>query len=45
MFLVLAGSRDHSIKLWRNDEGNGTANYRPLESRIDHRVTKAASQQ
>ncbi|DBA89572.1 TPA: hypothetical protein ACH3X2_004473 [Trebouxia sp. C0005] len=35
---IVTGSRDHSIKLWRNDEANGTANYRPLESRTDHRT-------
>ncbi|KAL0027315.1 hypothetical protein WJX77_012210 [Trebouxia sp. C0004] len=35
---IVTGSRDHSIKLWRSDEDNGTANYRPLESRTDHRT-------
>ena len=36
--VLVSGSRDHSVKLWCIDEQNGAANYRPLESRMDHKV-------
>lgn len=34
-----AASRDHAVKLWCTDDPNGTAVYKPLETRFDHKVT------
>ena len=33
-----AACRDHSVKLWCNDEQNGTTIYKPLETRSEHKV-------
>lgn len=33
-----AASRDQSVKLWCNDEQNGATIYKPLETRLQHKV-------
>ena len=38
MCVTHAACRDHSVKLWCNDEQNGAIIYKPLETRLEHKV-------